>query len=329
MIGVSILSRKFEAKPAEREKLKFVGMYTGADGSGKTLSAILTAKGLVQAEFPELNDTMPEFWSKIGVLDTEHRRSLIYANTTTTTGHYIGSFMHIDFEPPYDVDSYIEGVEYLKSLGCTVIIVDSLSHSWDDTGGILEVHAKLGGQFATWQKVNPIIKKFYRAVTADRDVHIISCVRAKIHYSATSTETGKMSVSKVGLKPIIRDNFEYEVLTTLHFNEDHKTTVLKDVTHLFEDNVYIEPQVGVELSVFLNEGVDINAIKEAERAELITSISSLLDKGEDAKFKKKVDTLMFTVKRQSKNKYGTEDWTELPTPSLHNIRENLEEIIDV
>lgn len=320
------MARKFEAKPAEREKLKFMGMYTGADGSGKTVSALLTAKGLIEAKHPDLDSTSDEFWAKIGIADTEHNRAKVYANSTINN-HYLGKFLHVDFQPPYDVDSYIDVVAYLKSMGCEVVIIDSLSPVWEDTGGLLEVHNKMGGTFQTWQKVNPIVKKLYRAVTADGDIHMITTVRAKIKYDMTVGETGKAGVSKIGLKPIMRDNFEYEVMSTVHFDQEHKPTVLKDITHTIPSGDFIDPKVGRDLHAFLDEGVDMNAVRKAELEELIVAISGILDNVKPA-HKKAVDSLMFTIKRQAKSKYGTDNWAKLPATSLINVKLNLEEIVN-
>jgi len=318
------MARKFEAKPAEREKLKFVGMFTGADGSGKTASALMIMKGLAQAKYPEMDDTSDEFWAKIGLADTEHNRAKVYSNQTIN-GHYLGKFMHIDFTPPYDVDSYIAVVNHLKSIGCEFIILDSLTPAWEDTGGILEVHNKMGGTFQTWNKVNPIVKKFYRAVTADREAHIIATVRAKIKYEMETSETGKLGVSKIGLKPIMRDNFEYEVLSTVHFNMEHKSTVLKDITHIIPSGVFIEPKAGRDLYDFLEMGVDMNAVRELELTEIKLAINDILENVKPA-HKQAVDSLMFQIKRQAKGKYGTEIWSKLPIASLTSIKENLEGI---
>jgi hypothetical protein len=315
------MSRQFKAIPAEREKLKFSAMFMGATGSGKTLSALITAKGLVKARYPDLDDSSDEFWKKVGILDTEHNRSKVYANTSIA-GNYVGRFLHIEFEPPYDVDSYLAGVDYLKSLGCEVIIIDSITHAWDDSGGILDLHATMGGQFATWQKINPIIKRLYHALTADQDVHIITTVRSKIKYEAAQSETGKMKVSKIGLKPIMREDFEYEVLTALHFDEDHKVTVVKDNTQIFEDGVLITPDYGFQLHSYLEEGVDVNAMRKNKQDDLIGKIEGLLSKNVD---NKKVSAFITLVEQQAKRKYGITTWKDLPINSLENVLIKLNE----
>ena len=321
------MARNFEAKPAEREKLKFMGMFTGADGSGKTASALMIAKGIIEAKYPDMDSTSDEFWAKIGVADTEHNRAKVYSNTTLN-GHYLGRFMHVDFQPPYDVESYIEVIAYLKSIGCEFVIVDSLTPVWDDAGGLLEYHGKVGGTFQAWNKVNPIVKKLYRAVTADMDIHMITTVRAKIKYEMAQSETGQLGVAKIGLKPIMRDNFEYEVMSTVHFDMEHKPTILKDITHTLIGREFVEPKAGHDLYAFLDQGVDMNAVRALEKENLIVAINGILE-NVATKHKKAVDSLMFQVKRQAKGKYGTEVWSELPVASLTSIKENLEGIINV
>jgi hypothetical protein len=315
------MSRIFKAIPAEREKLKFSAMFMGATGSGKTLSALITAKGLVKARNPDLDDTSDDFWKKVGVLDTEHNRSKVYANTSIA-GNYVGRFLHVEFEPPFDVDSYLAGVEYLKAAGCEVIIIDSITHAWDDTGGILDLHANMGGQFATWQKINPIIKKLYHALTADQSVHMITTVRSKIKYEAAASETGKMKVSKIGLKPIMREDFEYEVLTALHFDEDHKVTVVKDNTQIFQDSVYITPEYGVQLHAYLEKGVDVGAMRKEKQDELVVQIEKVLTKYVD---NKRVGAFMSLIEQQAKRKYGITTWKDLPLTSLENMLVKLNE----
>lgn len=312
--------RKFEITNAEREKLKFSAMYMGATGSGKTVGALITAKGLVKAMFPELDDTSTDFWSKIGIVDTEHNRSKIYADTTIGE-EYIGKFLHIEFQPPFDVEGYIGATKALKEAGAKVVIIDSLTHAWDSTGGLLELHQDMGGQFATWKKINPIIKRLYAAFTADPDLHIITTVRSKMKYEATTTETGKMGVSKIGLKPIMRDDFEYEVLTAIHFDEEHKATVVKDNTGIFHSGVYMSASYGQELYDFLSKGVDINSQRIEKAKKVIAEIEELLKADS-----KQRAVIMKTVEQQAQRKYGLADWRGLPLPSLENIKVKLEEV---
>jgi hypothetical protein len=317
------MARNFKITTAEREKLKFSAMFMGATGSGKTVGALITAKGLVKANHPDLDDTSADFWKLIGILDTEHNRSKVYADTTLG-GEYIGKFQHIEFEPPYDVQSYLDGVDYLKGSGCEVIIIDSITHAWDDAGGILDLHANMGGQFATWQKINPIIKKLYLALTGDQSVHIITTVRSKIKYEASPTETGKMKISKIGLKPVMRDDFEYEVLTALHFDEDHKVSVVKDNTQIFENDVVLTNEYGKSLHEYLEKGVDIASQKRDKTEALVKMLDELLETNKD---NKELSALVNLIDQQSKRKYGVVSWRELPLNSLEAVFTKVKEVL--
>lgn len=314
------MGRKFDVTAAEREKLKFSAMYMGATGSGKTVGALITAKGIIQSMFPDLDAQSTEFWSKIGIVDTEHNRSKVYADTVIG-GTYIGKFLHIEFDPPYDVDGYIDAIGALKKAGCEVVVVDSITHAWDDAGGILELHQNLGGSFSTWAKVKPVIKKMYSAFAADGNIHIISTVRSKIKYEAAATETGKMKVSKIGLKPIMRDDFEYEVLTALHFDEDHKVSVIKDNTQVFEEGVLLSEDYGRELLNFLDKGVDVFALRKEKADTLVKDIDELVAKHKD---NREVEALIQKVELQAKRKYGLVDWKELPVATLESVKDLIE-----
>jgi hypothetical protein len=315
------MARKFEVTPAEREKLKFSAMFMGATGSGKTVGALVTAKGIISAMYPDLDPQSADFWNKIGIVDTEHNRSKVYADTVIG-GVYLGKFLHIEFDPPYDVDGYIEAIDALKRAGCEVVVVDSITHAWDDAGGILELHQNLGGSFSTWAKVKPIIKKMYSAFAADGNIHIISTVRSKIKYEAAATETGKMKVSKIGLKPIMRDDFEYEVLTALHFDEDHKVSVIKDNTQVFEEGVLLSEEYGKELLSFLDKGVDVFALRKERADKLVKDIDKLVAKYND---NREVEALMQKVELSAKRKYGLVTWKELPVATLESVKTMIEE----
>jgi hypothetical protein len=73
----------------------------GCSGSGKTAGALLTAFGMIKEAYP--NISYEEIQDKIGVIDTEHGRSKLYANTDFD-GSLIGEFLHIDFDPPYTTE---------------------------------------------------------------------------------------------------------------------------------------------------------------------------------------------------------------------------------
>jgi hypothetical protein len=166
----------------------------------------------------------------------------------------------------------------------------------------------------------------YHALTADQGVHIITTVRSKIKYEAAASETGKMKVSKIGLKPIMRDDFEYEVLTALHFDEDHKVSVIKDNTHIFENDVLLKNSYGVALHDYLDKGVDISAQRLDKITKLIKMMSDLIEVN---KANKELIALINMVDQQSRRKYGVESWKDLPLNSLENVFEKIKEVLKI
>ena len=131
-----------------------------------------------------------------------------------------------------------------------------------------------------------------------------------------------MKVSKIGLKPIMRDDFEYEVLTALHFDEDHKVSVIKDNTQVFEEGVLLSDDYGRELLGFLDKGVDIAALRKEKADKLITDIDKLVAKN---KANREVEALMSKVELQAKRKYGLMTWKELPVATLESVKTMIEE----
>lgn len=100
-----------EVTVAKREKMKIPILVTGASGSGKTVSSLLIAKGIVETMYPDLS--ADEQWLKIAVIDTEHNRAKYYADSEIG-GSQVGEFLHADFKPPYNANELAVGIDQLK-----------------------------------------------------------------------------------------------------------------------------------------------------------------------------------------------------------------------
>lgn len=140
---------------AQREKLKACIALFGASGGGKTLTSLILAYGMMKEAYPDLPEEV--LWKKIGVIDTEHKRSLLYANNTIK-GYKIGSFKYVELDAPYSTVRYQQAIELLKKSGCEVVIADSLSHAWEGIGGILDQQQDLGGRFQDWKTMKRLLK---------------------------------------------------------------------------------------------------------------------------------------------------------------------------
>jgi hypothetical protein len=252
--------------------MKAAVAFIGSSGSGKTLSMLLVAYGMMKEEYPELESA--EVFKKIGMIDTEHNRGQIYAGTTVT-GIKIEPFYHIDLQAPYSVERYSEAMMDLKNAGCEVVIVDSISHAWEGQGGMLDLKEQFGGTFSSWRKVKPYMEKFVRDLTAN-NVHVLASMRTKQDYQVETGDTGKLNIKKIGLKPVMKDDLEYEFMIVWRIDQSHVAQAVKDNSNLFEsDPGRLTPEQGAKLFRWLDEGIDVKAEEEAKRQEIITYINDV------------------------------------------------------
>lgn len=264
-----------EIKKAKREKIKVPIMITGASGSGKTASALIMAKGIIEKMFPDLPDH--EQWEKIGVIDTEHKRSLLYADAKVGKTE-IGEFMHIDFEPPFTVARYTEAFNMFKQHGAEVIIVDSMTHAWSGEGGILEQVERIQQgnpkmQMQAWNQVKPLEKTFLRLLTGN-SVYVIGTTRSKQAYDMSKDENGKTQIVKLGLKPDQKDSLEYEFAVAFRIDENHFAEATKDNSNLFNNGFQITKETGHQIYEWSSEGIDLEKVRD-DLISRITELSSL------------------------------------------------------
>ena len=198
---------------AKRTEVKLRIGLSGASGFGKTYSALLMAYGMT-------NDR-----SKIAVIDTENCSANLYA--------HLGVYGVLQLNEPYAPERYIEAIKTCENASIEVIIIDSISHEWNGSGGCLEIHDKMGGRFQDWAKLGPRHQEFINAILSS-SCHIITTTRRKTDYSMDVGSNGKTKVIKHGTKEITRDGYEYEL--TLNFeliNNQHMAMPSKDRTGLF------------------------------------------------------------------------------------------------
>ncbi len=198
---------------ATRSKAKLRLGLSAVSGGGKTYSALLIAKGMVNGNM-----------SKIALIDTENGSGDLYAN--------LGDYNVLSLEAPYTPERYIAAIKECEDAEMDVIIIDSITHEWDGKGGCLEIQTKLGGKYQDWAKVTPRHQAFIDAILQS-PCHIITTVRRKQDYEMTKNADGRLQVEKAGLKEITREGFEYELTANLELDTRHNATASKDRTGLF------------------------------------------------------------------------------------------------
>ena len=109
----------FEVKQASRSGVKpLVGFY-GKSGSGKTMSALKYARGIVGPK------------GRITLIDTENGRGSLFADVIE------GGYSVIDLDAPFSPERYVEAIEAAEKVS-DCIVVDSMTHEWSGEGGVID-----------------------------------------------------------------------------------------------------------------------------------------------------------------------------------------------
>lgn len=201
--------RRFEARPAKRERTPlFIGLF-GPSGGGKTYSALELATGIQSV-----------VGGSIVGIDTENRRMLHYADKF--------NFEHIDFQPPFGSLDYLDAInEAAGRLGGKTIIVDSMSHEHEGEGGMLrsheaEVERMSGGDYKKAERIKMLAwnkpKQNRRALLNGilrTEANLICCFRAKNISKPVQVPDGrggtKQEVMSMGYMPIAGEEFVFEM----------------------------------------------------------------------------------------------------------------------
>lgn len=230
-----------------RKKAKLRMALTGVSGAGKTLSALYIAYGITGD------------WSKIALIDTEHERARFYANRSDLG---TGEFLYAPFEPPYSPMRYkefvLQGALAVGSDG--VVIIDSFTHAWNNTGGILDIKEQIAKQsgknsYTAWFEAGKEQNDLVNSILAV-DCHTIVTMRSKMDYAMVENDKGKLQPQKMGLAPIQREDTEYEFDIVLDIARNHVATASKDTTFLDKFGQVITPDLGRQLKEWLDNGVE-------------------------------------------------------------------------
>ena len=242
-------------RKAERKQAKIKLAIQGPSGSGKTYSSLLLAKGLVGS------------LDKVCIIDTEAGSSDLYAN--------LGDYNIIPVSSPYTPEKYIQAIELAETSEMKVIIIDSLSHGWEN---LLDFHAGLtGNSFANWSKVTPRQNALLTKILSSTS-HIIATLRVKQDYVLNDKGNGKLVPEKIGLKPIQRDGVDYEFTIVFDLDNKHLTSCSKDRTGLFIDKpeFKITEATGTLINDWCLQGVNkdevILKIKSADNLQELTTV---------------------------------------------------------
>jgi len=227
----------------------------GPSGSGKTYSALLVAYGLCMD------------WTRVAIIDTENHSGELYS--------HLGAYNVLNMESPFTPEKYIEAIDVCEKAGMEVIIIDSMTHSWEN---LLDYHASLqGNSFTNWAKITPRHNDFVQKILQS-PCHIISTVRTKQDY-VLSEKNGKMVPEKVGLKSVQRDGLEYEYTLVFDLDMKNHATASKDRTGLFfgKPEQRLKVETGKLILEWCNGGVDVSVEDVSIRIGDCQTIGQLLE----------------------------------------------------
>ena len=258
-----------QLQKAKRTMARIRVALGGTSGSGKTMSSLLLAYGLMKAAYPELSDA--ELWEKICIIDTENGSASLYVNMSVGPNR-IGEYYTIPMGPPYEASKYIDSIHAAEQAGIEVIIIDSLSHAWIGEGGALDkqgkIAARTGNSYTAWRDVTPEHNRLVDTMLQS-SAHIIANIRAKTEYTQEKNANGKTVVKNIGMGLQMRDGVDFEFSTVFMLDADHVANATKDRTGLFDGKFFvITPETGKEIHQWLASGApEKPAVPEIKKAE--------------------------------------------------------------
>ncbi|MBC9180162.1 AAA family ATPase [Pseudoroseomonas ludipueritiae] len=290
----------FTIRPAVREKIGLLFGIAGASGSGKTFSALKLAKGIA-------NGT-----GRIAVIDTEAGRALHYApqageKADSAKGTF--DFLHLDFQPPFTPERYIEAIRACEEAGATVIVIDSMSHEWAGEGGCSDIQAAEAERMAqgnparveamtapAWKKPKVRHQRMMSRLIQTR-THLIFCLRAQEKVKIVKRQSGPgTEIVPLGFMPICEKSFMFELSGSMTLHPDTPGEPRYDLQHklndelrvIFREGERIGDDAGKRLRMWAETGADrpavdrvaegvrelIERIQDADGMEALEAITS-------------------------------------------------------
>lgn len=241
-------------KAQRKQAFLKLGM-SAPSGGGKTAGALLIGYGLMKEKYPNLSDE--EIWAKVGIVDTENGSGELYVNAQIGNLS-VGEYNTITVSAPFTAEKYITAMDMMEEAGLEVCILDSTTHLWTGSGGLLETQTDAtkrnsGNSYVAWREVTPMHNAFVEKMLQCH-MHIIATMRSKTEYTQEKDpSTGRTTVKKIGLNPVQRDGMEYEF--TIFFDTDttHQTFASKDRTGMWADGRFfkITPDTGKKIMGWL------------------------------------------------------------------------------
>lgn len=212
-------------KKAVKSESKLRLAITGPSGSGKTYTGLSIATALADG-------------GPVAVIDTENGSASKYADVF----EFDVAEMHAPFKP----EKYVAAINEAAAAGYKVILLDSLTHAWSGTGGLLDIvdeaakKAPSKNTYMAWKEGTPLQNQLIDAII-QAPIHVVATMRSKAEYVIEQNERGKSAPKKVGMAPIQRDGMEYEFDIVLQMTLDNDAIVEKTRCSAIAGRVLAKP----------------------------------------------------------------------------------------
>jgi len=221
-------------RKATKQQAKLRCAVFGPSGAGKTFTALRIAKGM---------------GGTIGLIDTEHASASKYADRF--------DFITCNLDDK-SIPSYIDMIKVAAENKIDVLIIDSMSHGWQELLQEIDKLAKAkyhGNTWGAWSEGTPKQKMLVEAILSYPG-HVIATMRSKTECATEKTDNGKTKPTRVGLTPEQGKGIEYEFDLLIELSTEHIGNVLKDRTGKFQDKLISKPdeKFGKKLIEWLNDG---------------------------------------------------------------------------
>lgn len=243
--------------PATKAQSKLRLSLMGPSGSGKTYTALSLAATFVAdlTVYGHENLGHSRTNGHVAVIDTERGSASKYADLFTFDVLELS-----DYHPQH----YINALRSAEQNGYDVVVIDSLSHAWNATGGVLDMvdkaakRSQSNNSFAAWRDVTPLHHALVDAIL-NCSCHVIVTMRSKTEYVLEKDErTGKNVPRKVGLGPVQRDGIEYEFDIAGELDVDNNLVVTKTRCSQLQGVVVNRPgaELAQTIQAWLSAGIE-------------------------------------------------------------------------
>jgi hypothetical protein len=255
-------------KKATKKQAKLRMALVGPSGGGKTYTALAIAAHLGK---------------RVAVIDSERGSASLYSDRFEFDVNEL-----LNKEPA----GYVAAIRGAAQAGYDVLIVDSLSHAWQELLDKVDRIAQSGfkgNKWSAWSEGTPEQNALVDALL-DFPGHLIVTMRARTEWEIVEDERGKKKPQKIGLAPIQRKGVEYEFTVVLYVSEGGRS-VLVDKTRCpaLEGKVFKQPgkDIAEILTGWLNDGAPAAQAQPAatpapakrpDADELAAEVLALIDK---------------------------------------------------